>query len=266
MLVDRARVLLVVVATKIVPAIKHAIIIIAKIFAIWRMHAVQTHYANSKIIVLRANVRLDSKEIQLRKKVVFEYQRHAPQPINVQAVTCALAINAMCLAPIQSHVQSVNVVPIINAPKYAIQIIIVYLVKYVMKAALASRAVKQMLIVHQRRFAPMVNVNVVVDLLVHHSVARISMNVLKNHVIQALFASIYQALIAAHALNRRLEIHITHLAAVYQINVLKTRIVRKIWNAYKEDVRILVHTDNAVEMLYAKPLSMAQSVHARAAI
>lgn len=186
------------------------------------------------------NVQLDLKVIQYQNRDVFVYQQLVLQQINVLRDICALQINVTYRAQQQHHALSVNVATTMFAQKFVIQIIIAYLVKFVMTLELVNQVVLPMAIVPTHKFVSMQNVNVELDSLEHHSVVLILMNVQRIHVIQVQDVKMVQDHSDVFALKQLLEMHILNLDVDYQINVTRMKNVLIIWLALKVNVRIHV--------------------------
>lgn len=155
-------------------------------------------------------------------------------------VTCALQIAATFHVKTRSRVQSVSDATKAFAPKFATQIITVYLARFVMNAVLAKQAVHQKLIVHQLRYAKMENVNAVEDSLARHLDAPTLMNVLSGLVTKQLSVKIRQGHLDVFALSKPLAIHTEHRDVYCPINVLAMKIVPRTWHVLKENAQNLV--------------------------
>lgn len=98
----------------------------------------------------------------------------------------------------------------------------------------------------------MENVNAVMVLLEHHSVAQILMNVPIKFVIRVHFVKIHQDHLNVCVQNKLSVIHTQLLVVCYQINVYEMRIALKTWLVSKENVQNHVALPNADEMQFAK--------------
>lgn len=225
---------------KIVPVILLVLIINVKILVHRMELVVQMLYVIVLIIFHHVNVQLVLKVIQYQNKDVFVYQQHALQQINVLRDICALQINVTYHVHQQHHAQLVNVATTMFARKFAIQIIIAYLVKYVMMLELVNQDVLLMVIVPTHKFVLMQNVNVEQDSLEHHLVALILMNVPKIHVIQVQDVKMVQDHSDVFALKQQLVMHTLNRDVDYQINATRMKNVLIIWLALKVNVKIHV--------------------------
>lgn len=117
------------------------------------------------------------------------------------------------------------------------------------------------MIAQQHKSVKMENVNVVMVLLEHHSVAQILMSVRIKFVIKVQFVKIHRAHLNVSAQNKLLVIRSQTLAVFHQINVYATKTVPETWHVSKENVQNLVRLPNVDETLSVKPMITKLSVY-----
>jgi AraC-like DNA-binding protein len=176
------------------------------------------------IIFRNVNVHQALKEIQHQIKDVLEYHQYVLRRKNVQLVICVLQDNVIYHAVIHLHVLLAKDASIIFVRKSVTQITIVCPVKYVMKVEHVNQDVLPILTVHQQKFVSMLNANVVLVLLEHHTVVRILMNAQSSHVIRRLFAKIFQDHTNVYVQQLWLAMLIRNQVVAFQINVIKMKI------------------------------------------
>lgn len=220
-----------------------------------RIHAKRQEFAdlmlcaNLTTMSHRVSAQLDSKAIQRPNKAVYVSHLLVLPQINARPVICVLVINATYLAPTIYPAQLVNVALTISALKCATRTTTVYQVKFATIKERVNLDVDPTVIVQQLKFALTESVNVDLDSLERHSVARTSTNVRKNRVIRAHDVKIHLVRSDVYVLVKPLAIPMAILDVYNRINVVVTLIVLLIWLAYKENVRILAQLHNVDEVL-----------------
>lgn len=107
----------------------------------------------------------------------------------------------------------------------------------------------------------MENVNAVMVLLEHHSVAQILMSVRIKFVIKVQFVKIHRVPLNVFAPNKLLAIRTQIQAAFHQINVYATKIVLETWHVSKENVQNLVRLPNVDETPSVRRMNTKHSVY-----